>query len=116
MTTNFTGNGNLETNDWLFEVVTPLGLRIHTTQEYWEFITKVKHRVMEDRLDQVIQVLENPDEIRQSRSDERVLLFYRSSSEFPWMCAVLKDEHGSGYLITAYPTDKTKRGIIIWKK
>ena len=29
-----------------FEVMTPLGIKVRTTKDYWEYIVKVKHRVM----------------------------------------------------------------------
>ena len=60
--------------------------------------------------------LENPDEIRQSRSDPRVYLFYKAEQLKRWVCAVAKDEAGYGFLITAYPTEAIKEGVKVWPK
>jgi len=100
----------------LFNVNTLLGFSVHVTREYWDFITTIKHPVMKGNEERVIKVLSDPDEIRQSKSDQNVYLFYRKERETRWLCAVAKDETGSGFLITAYPTDKIKEGELIWKK
>jgi hypothetical protein len=60
--------------------------------------------------------LESPDEIRQSRSDPRVFLFYKAEQSRRWACAVAREESGHGFLITAYPTDKIKEGVKVWPK
>ena len=48
----------------------------------------VKHPIMAGREEDVKAVLENPDEIRQSKSDENVYLFYKAEREKRWICAV----------------------------
>jgi len=102
--------------EWLFNVMTPLGISVHTTPQYWEYIRTIKHPTMRGALDLVILTLQHPDQIRQSRFDVNVFLFYRSVGEVRWVCAVVKAENGTGFLISAYPTDKIKRGNLIWKK
>ena len=57
-----------DNNDLLFEVMTPLGFRVRVTRGYWDLIVSVKHPVMAGREDDVRRALENPDEIRQSKS------------------------------------------------
>ena len=99
----------------LFEVGTPLGFRVRVTCAYWELITTVKHPVMAGREAAVQEVLEQPDEIRQSRSDPAVYLFYRATGQ-RWFCAVAKRLNGDGFLITAYPTDAIKEGTRIWPR
>jgi len=64
----------------------------------------------------VRKALEQPDEIRRSKGDGNVYLFYRSRRIRRWVCAVTKREDGSGFLITAYPTDAIKEGERIWPK
>lgn len=61
------------------------------------------------------KALSQPDEIRRSRKDANAFLFYRGRSP-RWLCAVAKQEDGSGYLITAYPTDSIKAGDVIWTR
>jgi hypothetical protein len=72
--------------DLLFEAETLLGFRIRVTRERWQLITTVKHPVMAGREQQVRAALEMPDEVRQSRSDPAVFLFYRVEHTKRWMC------------------------------
>lgn len=105
-----------DNKDVLFEVMTPLGFRVRVTHGYWDLIVSVKHPVMAGREDDVRNALENPDEIRQSKSDEDVYLFYKAEREKRWICAVSKQTGESGFLITTYPTDAIKEGVQIWHK
>ena len=100
----------------LFEVLTPLGFRVRVTRERWNLITTVKHPVMAGREDVVRATLENPEQIRQSRSDSKVLLFYRAERSSRWVCAVATRAADQGFLITAYPTDAIKEGTQVWPK
>jgi hypothetical protein len=102
--------------DVLFEVLTPLGFRVRVTRQRWELITATKHPVMAGREDVVKATLGNPEQVRQSRSDPEVLLFYRAEGSRRWVCAVTKLAADRGFLITAYPTDTIKEGTQIWPK
>jgi hypothetical protein len=103
-------------SDILFEVSTPLSFRVRVTRAYWEFIVTVKHPVMRERATEVQDVLQSPDEVRQSRSDPAVFLFYRAEVPGRWVCAVAKCLNNEGFLITAYPTDAIKEGERIWSR
>jgi Domain of unknown function (DUF4258) len=100
----------------LFDALTPLGFRVPVTHDRWKLITTVKHPVMMGREADVKNTLENPEQIRRSRSDPDVLLFYQGTGERRWVCAVAKHATGQGFLITAYPTDAIKEGTQIWPK
>ncbi len=102
-------------SDALFEVATPLGFVVRCTRAYWSFIVTQKHPVLSGREGEIVQTLADPDEVRRSRIDTAILLFYRGRSP-RWLCAVVKREDGSGFLITAYPTDAIKAGEVIWTK
>jgi len=99
-----------------FEATTPLGFRVRVTQAYWSLISNIKHPVMAGREQDVQCTLEMPDEIRQSRSDPTVFLFYRLERPGRWLCAVVKRLNGDGFLITTYPTDAIKEGVSICRK
>jgi len=103
-------------NDVLFEVVTPLRFRVRVTKSYWELIVTIKHPVMAGREEDVRRALEEPDEIRQSKSDENVYLFYKAEREKRWICAVSKRTGEEGFLITTYPTDAIKEGVQVWHR
>ena len=100
----------------LFEVLTPLGFCVRVTRERWQLITIAKHPVMAGRQDVVKATLGNPEQVRQSRSDPQVVLFYRAEGANRWVCAVAKRTADRGFLITAYPTDAIKEGEQIWPK
>ena len=102
--------------DIFFEVLTPLGFRVRVTRAYWDLIVNIKHPVMKGREEDVKKALEAPDEIRQSKSDENVYLFYKAEREKRWICAVSKQTGEEGFLITTYPTDAIKEGVQVWHK
>ena len=102
--------------DLLFEVLTPLGFRVRVTRAYWEIIVTIKHPVMAGREADVKATLVHPEEIRQSRNDPNVYLFYKTERIGRWVCAVSKQLDEEGFLITAYPTDAIKEGTRLWPK
>ena len=102
--------------DLLFEVMTPLGFRVRVTHAYWELIVTIKHPAMAGREADVKKALEYPDEIRQSKTDKNVYLFYKAEREKRWICAVSKQTGEDGFLITTYPTDAIKEGVPVWHK
>lgn len=100
----------------LFEVETPIGFLVRSTAEYWEFIVTIKHPAMQNRLCDVQETLSRPDEIRLSKTDRQVYLFYRKDGSKRWVCAVSKRLNGEGFLITAYRTSAIKEGELVWQK
>jgi hypothetical protein len=108
-------SGGSLSKEYLFDVLTPLGFRVHCTAAYWDFISTQKHPVMKNKLGDVTHTLEKPDEIRQSRQDPGVFLFYRADSA-RWIVAVAKADIVDGFLVTAYPTDSIKIGVGLWKR
>lgn len=98
----------------LFEALTPLAFRVRVTPERWALITTAKHPVMLGREDAVKAALESPDEVRESRTDPQVLLFYKSEAVKRWTCGVVKRDGDEGFLITTYPTDAIKEGVRVW--
>ncbi|HEX9389354.1 MAG TPA: hypothetical protein VF918_23715 [Anaerolineales bacterium] len=79
-------------------------------------IVTIKHPVIAGREEDVKKTLEQPDEIRQSKSDQNVYLFYKAEREKRWICAVSRQTDEEGFLITAYPTDAIKEGVSVWHK
>jgi len=100
----------------LFVVPSRLGLKIATTASYWALITTVKHPNLVGKEAAVIRTLREPNQIRRSRSDSSVYLFYRRLSH-RWLCVVVKRvDARRGFIVTAYVTEKVKEGQIVWKK
>jgi hypothetical protein len=102
--------------DTLFEVLTPLGFAVRVSTNRWELIVTTKHPVMRGREGSVQNTVGAPDEIRRSRSDPAVYLFYRRECSDRWTCAVAKRLNDEAFLITAYPTDRIKEGERIWSR
>jgi hypothetical protein len=103
-----------EPTDILIEATTPLGFTVRVTRAYWQVITRIKHPAMAGCEDEVRLTLEKPEEIRRSRNDENVYLFYRTRRPGRWVCAVSRRTDADGFLITTYPTDAIKEGDPIW--
>jgi hypothetical protein len=101
-------------NEIFFEVLTPLGFVVRVSDDYWTLIVTLKHPVMRGRDTDVQNTLKQPDEIRQSRNDPTVYLFYKLERSKRWICAVVKRQNGEGFLITTFPTDAIKEGQLIW--
>ena len=100
----------------LFEVSTPLDFSVRVTLSYWDLITKTKHPVMAGQEFIVKETLQTPAQIRISRSDPSVYLFYLKELANRWICAVVKKLMGEGFLITTYPTEAIKEGVKVWPR
>ncbi len=99
----------------LFEAITPLGFSVLVMADQWQKIVTFKHPIMSGRERDVQKALESPREIRRSRRDPNVYLFYGDERPKRWICAVVKRPDGEAFLITAYITDAIKIGESIWK-
>ena len=97
-----------------FEVTSKLDKKIRVTELYWEFIINIKHPSMKGKEDVIKKTLKDPDQIRKSKTDTNVYLYYKKNAVFT--CVICRHENGEGFIITTYQTDKIKEGVIIWKK
>lgn len=98
-----------------FDILTPLGFTVRTSNNYWQRLVE-KHPDIEEIEVLIFQTLAFPDQIRQSRSDAEVLLFYRLYKQKRWVVAVARRLNGDGFLVTAYQTDAIKEGQQLWHK
>ncbi|MFZ4702210.1 MAG: hypothetical protein ACOYMG_19380 [Candidatus Methylumidiphilus sp.] len=68
----------------------------------------------------IAETLEAPKEVRLSRSDPSIRLFYRYDENTPvgakWLCVVVKYLEADAFVVTAYLTDKHKTGDSLWPK
>ncbi len=95
------------------EVLTPLGVLVRTTASYWARIVTFKHPVMRGKEDLVRKALSDPIEIRRSRRDKAVHLYY--SQDLPYYtCVVVRHLNDKGFIITAYRTEGIKEGECVW--
>jgi len=92
-----------------FQVISSLGIKVRVTKDYWNEIIETKHRIMKGRENIVKQTLKSPHELRRSKKDSKVFLYYRKIDE-KYNCVVAKHLNGDGFIITTYITDKIKAG------
>jgi hypothetical protein len=68
----------------------------------------------------VKETLVDPDEIRASVQDSETWLFYKLYPKTPvttkYMLVVVNVLNGEGFIVTAFYTDKIKKGDSIWRK
>lgn len=100
--------------EFYFKIKTPFNIEIRTTVEYWQYLVTKKHPIMKNKDAIVKETLNNPDEVRQSKIDKDVFLYYRRFDKL--YCVVAKHAGQEGFLLTAYPVDKVKEGEIIWTR
>jgi len=105
-----------ERKQWLFVIPSRLGYSVRTTPEYWRLITTVKHPTLAGKERAVIRALTTPDEVRRSKVDASVFMFYRKLNG-KYLCVVTKRLAAkAGFIMTAYVTEKIKEGQTVWKK
>lgn len=79
----------------------------------------LEHREMAGMEAAVEQTLHDPELVVQSSSDEMAQLCYRRYAGTPvgdkWLCVILKHAEDP-FVLTAYLTDKPKRGKELWRK
>lgn len=98
--------------DRLFEVATPLGFVVRTTSPHWKFLQQ-KHPDVAGRLADVEGCLAAPAQVRRSKQDPAVYLFYTLLTPY-YLCVIVKRLDGEGFVVTCYVTDTIKEGTQIW--
>lgn len=78
------------------------------------------HPEMRGQIERIGETLMDPDIIVRSRSDRDVELFFKHYTLTPvsekYMCVVAKTLQSDAFIVTAYYTDRVKRGEAIWKR
>ncbi len=94
------------------------GRAVRLTDERMAHI--LRHQEMAGMEAEVERTLQSPAEVRVSRSDSTVQLFYefyaRTRLGGKWLCVVVKYPHDDAFVVTAYLTDQLKVGETIWPK
>ncbi|MCD4799923.1 MAG: hypothetical protein K8R19_13070 [Methanosarcinales archaeon] len=98
------------------EFVNKFNRNIRLTNERWKHITDT-HPELQNLLNELGGALKEPEIVKNSVNNEDVVLFYRFYEHIykgKYMCVVVKLNDES--IITAYITDRIKRGEVVWKK
>lgn len=92
------------------------GRKVRLTDERIAHI--LERAEMQNMREEIIHTLQDPVEVRASRSDAAVRLFYEFYSPTlvgdKWLCVVVKYFADDAFVVTAYLTDKLKTGEILW--
>lgn len=76
------------------------------------------HPEMSGQEKRIVECLLSPEQVRQSRTDERVELFYKYFADTlvgdKYLCVVIKNGIDDLFLVTAYFTDKVKEGKVLY--
>ena len=80
----------------------------------------LQHQEMAGMESEIERVVQSPAEVRISRSDNTVELFYEFYAQTrvgaKWLCVVVKYPVNDAFVVTAYLTDQLKVGETIWPK
>lgn len=78
----------------------------------------LEHPEMTVLSQEVEGAVSHPDRAVQSQSDESTVLYYRLLGSTPfgvkWICVVVKYREDDAFVLTAYLTDRPKRGTQLW--
>jgi len=92
------------------------GRQVRLTDERLTHI--LEHPEMKNLGAEIEQVLQEPQLVRRSRSDDAVRLFYEFYAptivDGKWLCVVVKYSESDAFVVTAYLTDKPKAGEDLW--
>lgn len=80
----------------------------------------LQHQEMAEMEAEIERALQAPAEVRVSRSDDTVQLFYEFYAQTrvggKWLCVVIQYPPDDAFVVTAYLTDQLKPGETIWPK
>ncbi len=96
----------------MFSIPTPLGFSVRTTREYWTLILR-KHPEITGKEAEVRRCLREPEQVRCSKQDQAVYLFYRALPPYH-LVVVARRLDGNGFIVASYMTDRIKEGEPIW--
>lgn len=93
-----------------------LGLAIRLTDERLAHI--LEHPEMVELAEKIEETLLEPDQVTESFSDATAKLYYRFYVKTlvggKFLCVVVKTVDADAFVLTAYLTDKIKKGRSIW--
>ena len=94
------------------------GRPVRLTDERRQHI--LEHPEMAGMESALAETLRDPQLVIRSQTDETATLDYRYYSRTlvggKWLCVVVKYGDADAFVLTAYLTDKPKRGEVLWRK
>jgi hypothetical protein len=94
------------------------GRSVRLTDERWRHIEE--HPEMVGFREAVAETLREPEVVVESPSDPLARLYYRFYHRTmvggKFLCVVVKHSVSDAFVVTAYLTDRVKRGTVLWPK
>ena len=94
------------------------GREIRLTEERWRTFKSTPKCLIWERL--VEETLRAPEVVVQSLSDSEARLYYRyypkTMVSGKYVCAVVKTPAEDAFVVTAYLTDRVKKGDVLWRR
>ena len=92
------------------------GMPVRLTDERLAHI--LEHPEMKGLQEAIVETLTEPECVVQSLSDELARLYYRfymgTRVGDKFLCVVVKLTDDDAFVLTAYLTDRVKRGMVVW--
>ena len=102
----------------VFKILSKMGKVVSLNEDRWRHV--LEHPEMKNQLGRIKETVVNPDEVRESVHDPSVLLFYKLYEETlvteKYLIVVIKTLNREGFIVTAFFTDRVKKGGVVWKK
>jgi len=102
----------------VLEVRSKLGKAVKLDEDRWKHV--LEHPEMKDQLHRMKEALVDPDEIRESVHAPSIWMFYKLYPHSPvsekYMLVIVEVSDGEGFIVTAFFTDKVKKGGLLWRK
>ena len=93
------------------------GRIIRLTEERWAHIRE--HPEMIGMEGAIAQTLESPEAVIRSLADSRAHLYHRfyvgTKVGDKFLCVVVKIQDDDAFVLTAYLTEKVRKGVVIWR-
>ena len=75
---------------------------------------------MSNQENKIKETLLNPELLKRSVSNEKVIIYYKHYSTTPvtskYLAVIVKIDDKESFIISAYFTDRIKKGELIWKR
>ena len=102
----------------IFRVPSKLRKTIRLDKEKWNHV--LEHPEMKSQINRIKETVINPDLVRESTYEPSIWLFYKLYTDTPvtrkYLLVVTKIINEEGFIVTAFFTDKVKKGGLVWKK
>ncbi len=91
------------------------GRNVRIIRERLSHIIKT-HPEMEKMGNKISDVLKDPEYIKRSKYDDKVILYYKYFTSIKKYITVVVKINVYSFVLTSYITDKIKKGDVLWRK